>query len=77
MPPADYKLIPKGVRCSCPALWREADGSYWCCGQFEKYFKTPVSESENCLACRGFGYFTHLGEPIFECVKCDGRGRTL
>lgn len=31
MPPEHYKQLPKGVRCRCLKLWREADGSYWCC----------------------------------------------
>jgi len=29
--PANYKPLLKGVRCRCPRLWRDADGSYWCC----------------------------------------------
>lgn len=31
MPPEQYRQLPKGVRCRCLKLWREADGSYWCC----------------------------------------------
>ena len=30
-PPEGYTPLPKGVRCRCLKLWREADGSYWCC----------------------------------------------
>lgn len=31
MIPGGYDKLPKGVRCKCPRLWKEADGSYWCC----------------------------------------------
>lgn len=29
--PAQYCRLPNGVSCKCLKLWREADGSYWCC----------------------------------------------
>ncbi len=29
--PEGYGLLPKGVRCRCVKLWREADGTFWCC----------------------------------------------
>lgn len=29
--PANYERLPDGVRCRCINLWRDADGSYWCC----------------------------------------------
>ena len=31
MAPDQYRALPKGWKCKCPALWKEADGSYWCC----------------------------------------------
>ena len=31
MPSDEYRKLPKGIRCKCLKLWREADGSYWCC----------------------------------------------
>lgn len=31
MAPDQYQTLPKGWKCKCHALWREADGSYWCC----------------------------------------------
>lgn len=36
MPPEGYKLLPKGVRCRCLRLWREADQTYWCCNIRER-----------------------------------------
>lgn len=31
MRPEHYQKLPKGVRCRCLHLWKEADGSFWCC----------------------------------------------
>ncbi len=31
--PEGYGLLPKGVRCRCVNLWREADGTFWCCSE--------------------------------------------
>lgn len=35
MAPENYKPLPQGVQCLCPHLWRDVDGSHWCCGQQE------------------------------------------
>lgn len=51
MPP-DYRKLPKGVRCKCPALWREANGGYWCCNEFEKH-RAPVENDANDFYARG------------------------
>jgi hypothetical protein len=29
--PDHYSKLPDGVRCRCIHLWREVDGSHWCC----------------------------------------------
>lgn len=31
--PQGYARLPKGVVCRCLHLWRETDGSQWCCLQ--------------------------------------------
>lgn len=32
MRPAHYTKLPDGMLCKCLNLWREWDGSHWCCG---------------------------------------------
>lgn len=29
--PDHYQKLPDGVKCRCVYLWREVDGSHWCC----------------------------------------------
>lgn len=31
MIPVGYSKLPDGVVCKCFKMWREADGSHWCC----------------------------------------------
>lgn len=31
MAPDGFTKLPKGIKCKCSALWREEDGSFWCC----------------------------------------------
>lgn len=31
MPPYNYTKLPAGIKCRCLHLWKEVDGSYWCC----------------------------------------------
>lgn len=52
MRPENYTELPKGVRCKCPALWRETDGGYWCCREFEKYHD-PKENDVNDFYARG------------------------
>lgn len=51
MRPENYTQLPRGVRCKCLALWREADGSYWCCRQFEG--SEPTENEVNDFYARG------------------------
>lgn len=50
MRPDNYMKLPKGVRCKCHALWREADGSHWCCNDFAKYHESAENDANDFYA---------------------------
>lgn len=41
--PPNYVPLPGIATCTCPKLWREADGEYWCCN--ENPLGTPIAAS--------------------------------
>ena len=34
--PQGYTRLPDGVACRCLHLWRETDGSHWCCLEWRR-----------------------------------------
>lgn len=58
--PSGYKKLPSGVRCRCIRLWRDPDGSHWCC----KTIAGCVDQNAGNEALK-----------MTECPVCHGRGK--
>lgn len=43
-PPANYRLLPDGVRCRCINLWQDRQGRFYCCGATDAEAPAPSED---------------------------------
>lgn len=66
MIPAGYSKLPDGVICKCWKMWREPDGSSWCCLPTKRPNAAIENLKNHQVQCDGDGVMVQVSRQALD-----------